>query len=437
MRTAESGRTYRVRAIALAIVVSLLALACSDESRGAATVVATAPAPPAFTPTPMPTSTPGPEPVPLTPAVSRIFWEEPQPGWVFVLDTVENDLGVELRAQLLLVDPTAREVRGRLWTGGQPHAALSPDGSTLFLAMEGPARGEPELTAIDTTTGGVRWTTTLHPIQTSIPSRLRHMEVSADGSLLYVAAYSETTRELRPTVIDAASGRELTADATREACSLAMFVRPPSGSGMLGRCENGVFEYGVGAESGARVETPLDLEIEDEDPDAPVVQLTRVTTWGVNSPRQVLYVATGDGRIATVDLAADTVTIRKWHDLGFDERTRFPGEIIVPFAPLLVSPDGGRLYVPIQERPCGYCAGNLSGTAIEVRDTETFELLGRIEPSTAVTEMALSPEGDRLYLVAIDVGPLVVIDTTAFEEVASIEIGARTPATLLVLPDAP
>ena len=343
-------------------------------------------------------------------------------------------MGVELRAQLLAVDPVAGDVRGRFFfMGGQPHAALSPDGSTLFLAMEGPVRGEPELTAIDTATGELRWTTTLRPIQTTVPSRLRHIGVSADGALLYVTAYSETARELRPTVVDAATGAELTPNAERDACGLAVFVRPPSGSGMLGRCENGIFEYGVDAESGARVETPLDLEIDEDDPNVPTAQRSRTTTWGVDSAGELLYVATGDGRIATV-VGADPPTIREWHDLGFAQRTRFPGEIIVPFAPLLASPDGGRLYVPIQERPCGYCLGSLSGTAIEVRDTETFELLGTIEPSTAVTEMALSPDGSRLYLVELDAGPLIVIDTTTFEEIASIDLPVRTPATLLVMP---
>lgn len=416
------------RMVVLTTAVSLLALgvACAKGTAPNSTVSPTvSPAPPSVTPIRS-------APVQVTAGVIVEYWDPAQSGWIFVLDTAEHDTTAEWAARVLLVDPMAREVRGRLVLGHMPHAALSPDWSMLFLAMEGPVRGEPELTAIDSATGGLRWTTRLRPIQTTVPSHLRHMEVSADGMLVYVAAYSDETGELRPTIIDASTGQELTPNARRGSCGFAMFVRPPSGPGMLGRCENGVFEYGLGTE-GSRVESPLGVDAPEDGADVPVAGRRRLTSWGVDRARDLLYLATGDGQIAAVSLDEGGTPVPEWRDLGFANRKRVPGEVVVPFAPMLVSPDGQRLYVPVRDGPCGYC-GSVSGNVIEVRDTATVELIATIEPSTLVTDVVLSPDGSRLYLVDIDAGPLVVIDTTTLEEVASIEIGARTPATLLVMP---
>ena len=61
-------------------------------------------------------------------------------------------------------------------------------------------------------------------------------------------------------------------------------------------------------------------------------------------------------------------------------------------------------------------------------------MLGTITPSTLVSALAVSADGRRLYLVDIDGGPLLVIDTVTLEEVGSVELEATTPATLRVMP---
>lgn len=403
---------------ALAILVAALALACTDESRATPTAAVTDPPPPQSTPTPSSLRQ-------LTDGIIVEFWEPTQPGWILVLDTtLDNDTAAVERAHLLLVDPGAGEVRGRILTGYHPHAALSPDGASVYLAIghARPRGAEGVLAAIDTATGGLRWSTSTAPLQTGVPSRVRQLEVSADGSLVY---------SQRTTVIAADDGRLMTLGPTRVSCEVAIFTRPAAGSGMFARCAQDA-AYAFDVHNGDLVVSNLDFGVAQA-MQTVVSRPSSVTDRLVLPDRRGedrLYSLTSDGRIAVHELTEQGLGALEVVDL------HFPDETIIPFTQAVLSPGGDRLYLPVQEDhfACGGCYGRGSGDVIRVFDTRDWSLVREIVPSTLVSAMALSPEGDHLYLVDIDAGPLVAIDTTTFEEVASIEIGARTPATLLVMP---
>ena len=351
-----------------------------------------------------------------SPSVIVDFWESAQSGWVFVLDTN----GLENQSQVLLVDPEAGEVRGRLITGFHPYLALSPDGESLYVASVRPGT----LAAVDTSDGSIRWASEVTPPQTHVPIRFPFLAVSSDGRRVYVEAYLPTAAR-RFAVFDAATGEQVHEERLPGDCGLRGLFSGIDGSGVLALCGNSRI-YRLAEADGLLVASPLAIDIPTIDhfwayPIAGFPFAVNVAVGG-----EIAYVSTYDGRVATVDLVAEAVS--RTVDLDF------PDGKIVPFVFPVLSPDGSRLYLPVQLDHSCDCWGRGKAQAIEVVDTSSGAVLGTITPSTLVSALAVSADGRRLYLVDIDGGPLLVIDTVTLEEVGSVELEATTPATLRVMP---
>src|SRR5580704_11176829 len=79
-------------------------------------------------------------------------WTKPEPGWLYVLDP--KPAAGEPGGRIWLVDPEAAQVMGSIRTGDAADFALSPDGSTLYVASR-TGGDSSELAVIDTADGVV------------------------------------------------------------------------------------------------------------------------------------------------------------------------------------------------------------------------------------------------------------------------------------------
>jgi DNA-binding beta-propeller fold protein YncE len=116
-----------------------------------------------------------------SPARQSTNWTAPQHGWLYVIDTNKSAVS----ATIYLVDPGSGTIRGSITTGYLSWAALSPDGSRLYIASVHSGQGS--IAAIDTFTGTTVATTVLSNLTMYIDwPTAPSLAVSADGEKLFV-----------------------------------------------------------------------------------------------------------------------------------------------------------------------------------------------------------------------------------------------------------
>jgi len=102
-----------------------------------------------------------------------------------------------------------------------------------------------------------------------------------------------------------------------------------------------------------------------------------------------------------------------------------------------ISPDGNSLYLIERGRSCAVCGYTFRGPRyfVSVLDAETLKVKKTIKMPHAVNGIAVSPDGERVYVATVNTGSVSVIDAKKNEVIKTIKVDGVYPKTLAVSPD--
>jgi YVTN family beta-propeller protein len=157
----------------------------------------------------------------------------------------------------------------------------------------------------------------------------------------------------------------------------------------------------------------------EKDPHGIVVNPDGTKVYVVNSNGYPYY----KGTVSVIDTATNTVTAT------------------VPLGSLpqgiAVNPDGTRVYVAI-ENPGGYFLERIGGVtaitgAVDVIDTAKNEFIDRVSVGSAPQEVAVNPDGTKVYIVNYGSNTTSVIDTATNKVNTTVHVG-RGPVAVEIGP---
>ncbi len=350
-------------------------------------------------------------------------------GWrAFVVDT-RNDSGP---AQILAFEnegTTARMVE--LYPVGYgPSIAVSPDGSSLYVASRVPSRGnEDMLSIIDTSTGETAAQLSLRRegdlrarVSTIGPSFSPGMAISRDGRSLY---FIETDGGSPPSLfigtVDLDTGTLLPESVPLNGCypgiRLLMALSPNRELAVLCEASNSVTFITI-SDSGATAESRQVSLASTADPRTDQrgnpLNLNLVGWGAVSSSGSHIYAVTRSGQVFTIN------TITK--ELEDEGRIELPDDTWIGYgAKVAISPDNDWMYV-------GVANADLQPTQadqVSVTDTSTWTVQRTIMTSTPFSHLALAPGADQAYVSNAEQGTITLLDlSSGFETLAFADEGA-------------
>ena len=107
-----------------------------------------------------------------------------------------------------------------------------------------------------------------------------------------------------------------------------------------------------------------------------------------------------------------------------------PHGLHLAYDQIVVSPDSNRLYLGFGNMMSGF------DTISKVRtfDTTSLEYLAKVDLDGSAIDLAISSEGDQLYVLSAASQTLAVYDTTSLAHLGNVENLGGTPARILVPP---
>ncbi|MGI9075231.1 MAG: YncE family protein [Bryobacteraceae bacterium] len=352
-------------------------------------------------------------------------WTKPEHGWLLVLDT--NEFGDE--GQILLVDPQAGLIRGKISTGVRPDFALSRDGTRLYVTAGNAGMGS--LSVYDTSTGTLAQVIELpdHLQYTTVGPSYPLLAVSPDGRRVYIEnmrMVSLGVDEYKIATFDTLSGTLLPESAMLPACGPGRFISVGMGGwDFQMHCffTNSVQSVKV-TPSGSNAQTAsLSLPENDSAVADPVVAkvmkhvsavvpISNATLAAIR-PDGAVWVTSDEG--ASFQPTAITAREGRW----------------VPMKSWPISPDNSTLY--IGSAPLSQRSRNLADD-IAVVDTRTFQLITTIQPGISFFSIALSGDGRHLYAVTPEQRSISVINTSSGRLEQTLSGIGQSPAFVLTLP---
>jgi DNA-binding beta-propeller fold protein YncE len=360
-------------------------------------------------------------------------WAKPEPGWLYVLDP--KPAAGEPGGRVWLVDPKAAKVMGSIRTGDGADFALSPDGSTLYVASL-TGGDSSELAVIDTAEGvvlergdidGRAVTDALPPYST--------MAVSGDGltlRILVLAAESADGDSFLLAGFDTRSGNFLPESVRLWNCGPGRFITYRSAEQLDFFCPrtNRVRLIRVDANSHELQNLAIKLPWERrvgaaeviEDPDAQEIAIVR-----------------GDGAV----IKMNTTTQEFAETLAHPD---LPDR--VPPAAWPSSPDGSKIYLGYNSaydrsydnrfyldygRPPNLRPNNAMADEFRVLDAHTWKKIGTIKTAKPFWSAVAANDGKMLYALAPQQHSILVIDTVKMRQTGVLNVGG-TPALALVAP---
>jgi DNA-binding beta-propeller fold protein YncE len=360
-------------------------------------------------------------------------WTKPEPGWLYVLDP--KPAAGEPGGRIWLVDPEPAKVMGSIRTGEGADFALSPDGSTLYVASL-TGGDSSELAVIDTDEGvvlergdmdGRAVTDALPPYST--------MAVSGDGltlRILVLAAESADRDSFLLAGFDTRSGNFLPESVRLWNCGPGRFIAYRTAEQFDFFCPrtNRVRLIRVDANSHELQNLAIKLPWERrvgaaeaiEDPDAQEIAIVR-----------------GDGAVIKMNTAtqefAETLALPDLPDR-------------VPPAAWPISPDGSKIYLGYNRdydrsydnrfyldygRPPNLRPDNAMANEFRVLDAHTWKKIGTIKTAKPFWSAVAANDGKTLYAIAPQQHSILVIDTLKMRQTGVLNVGG-TPALALVAP---
>lgn len=330
----------------------------------------------------------------------------PTPTTIPTTETSTGRLYVVTSNGVTVVDPATNDEVYSIDAGFSPDAALSPDGSRLYVLGAG---GIDDLVAFDAANGDEIWRTTVEDRISWIggqgPSTLA---ISPDGSRIYMAS-SNGPDVQRIQILDAATGERI--DETEPIIGYCPAMMYPSrdGSSLFLVCQRSGVIHDVNLDTLALAgngEFPGANVGAARSPDGSYLYIVTA----VNGRYQVSLIrAADDSEGGVLERRAGVL------QLGREEQPPLLGEMVA------LSPDGARLYVAIG---AGYNADDASPRdvrEITVFDTTSWEEIDRITLDVPLKGGAftMSPDGRYIYtserLQSESDGKLIKIDVESNE----------------------
>jgi hypothetical protein len=375
-------------------------------------------------------------PTQSSPARSNIQienWEQPQRGWLYVLDPKPEASAAS--GKVWLVDPVAGKVVGSIRTGGSPDFALSPDGGRLYVASAVDADSS-ELAVIDAARGEVLKSGTVNGRlgYDGIPP-FSTMAVSGDGLALRIlidAPKSPDEDALLLATFDTRAGEFLPGIVHLGNCGPGRFISYPTASRFDFLCPrtNRVRIISVDADSHAIQNVDVKMPWERREGVGEVLELPG---------SQDMDIVRGDGGVfhmnATTQQFADTPA----HPV-------LPNR--VPPAAWPTSPDGSRLYLGYKHdydrhsdnrfyldygRPPNLRPSNATADEFRVIDTHIWRKVGTIRTRLAFWSAVMGNDGKTIYATAPQKHSILVIDTGKMKQVSVLKVGGA-PSLAIVAP---
>jgi len=361
-------------------------------------------------------------------------WAKPEPGWLYVLDP-RPDLS-EPRGRIWLVDPENAGVMGSIRTGDGADFALSPDGSTLYVASL-TERNSSELAVIDTAEGVVleRGGIEDRAVPADVLPPYSTMAVSGDGLTLRILVVTPATADRDSFLLagfDTRSGSFLPDSVHLWNCGPGRFInyRTTEQFDVLCPRSNRVRMISVDANSHELRNVDIKLPWERrvgaaeaiEDPDAQEIAIVR-----------------GDGAVIKLNTAtqefADTLAHPELPDR-------------VPPAAWPSSPDGSRIYLGYNKdydrsydnrfyldygRAPNIRPDNAMAWEFRVLDAHTWRKIATIRTAKPFWSAVTGNDGKTLYAMAPQEHSILVIDAVKMRQTGALKVGG-TPALALVAP---
>ena len=349
--------------------------------------------------------TPSPTATPLPLGAHPVYVVDPQNGG--------------LLSQVLAIDADALRVVGQLQTRYEPVAALSPDGTRLFIAdtyYTEVTRGA-QIDALS-----VFDARTLQLLVDDVPIPGRSMPqlgsnsdwffLSQDGRRLFISQYGTPgTNEIRLRIVDVSTFQTL---------------------GEIGQpsCYNDQFQLLPNGQFSCVIADGIDYI-------DPLTNISRLALGLSPGPIQAgsvlaptgdrLYLLTPTGNVTVIDVTSEpprVVASRITLDLPAEYQTGYGHGLVI-------SPDESRLYIALYPT-AGPNLGSGTAEQIWVFSTHTWRRLGVFVPSDPAFDFAVSGDGRQLYMVNPYKRTLSIFDTDNFQEIGVMYDVGTTPAHILV-----
>lgn len=358
---------------------------------------------------------------------------KPLSGWLYVVDSKWGSK----EGEILLVDPTAGRVVRTFKSGLNPDAALSPDGTRLYIAstrLIKDGASKEELAIVDTTSGAVLQTVSNpNRIIYSIVPPTPTMAISPNGRWLYFMKY----KVLAPfntlywvETFDTQRASFLPERANVPSCGWARLL--PSNRGMQVQvvCEESkdVRLLKINA-NGTAIASTLQFALKtgaaqsqnvgSEDGKA---KSNSLAGSFLNANNQTISVLR-DGRVLGIDVTTHTVTEVASAKIP-------PGRWVHSS---INSTDGNRLFISLNA-PAFNDRGYWSADEILTIDLRTSAQLGSIKTNQSFNYLFLGRGGRQLYAVNTSEANLMVIDATTLREVRTIEDIGDSPSLVIEAP---
>lgn len=352
-------------------------------------------------------------PAQQSPSIEVERWTKPQSGWLYVLDP-RPDAG-ETGGRIWLLDPETGNVMGSIRTGYHPDFALSPDGSSLFIASDIHVHVT-QLAVVNTAdgaaSGGDLIANRLEP--TLLPS-YSTMAVSGDGQVVSVLVKQDPD-EAQLDTFDAKTGVALTGHVHLGHCTDGQFVSYATADRLEFVCPTVKKVHLVRTDANSRA-------LDDTYGEFPWLHKIGFAEAFPASGGQYVAVVRGDGAIFGMDMSTLSfyATAVKSHT----------GEHLLAAA-WAIPQDGNKVFIGYPRSP-GATFANAVANGFRVYDLSNWRQLGTIKTSVPFWSAAVRGDGNRLYALAPQQHTIMVIDAATMRELRTIPVGGM-PALALIAP---
>jgi DNA-binding beta-propeller fold protein YncE len=360
-------------------------------------------------------------------------WTKPEPGWLYVLDP-RPDLS-EPAGRVWLVDPETAKVMGSIRTGAGADFALSPDGSTLYVASL-TERDSSELAVIDTAAGVIleRGGIEGRAVADALPP-YSTMAVSGDGLTLRILVVTPATADRDSFLLagfDTRSGNFLPDSVHLWNCGPGRFINYRTAEQFDFLCPRSNRVRLITVDANSHELRNLDIKLPWE---------RRVgAAEAIEDPdTQEIAIVRGDGAVMKMNTATQEFAETLAHPELPDR---------VPPAAWPSSPDGSRIYLGYNKdydrsydnrfyldygRPPNVRPDHAMAWEFRVLDAHTWQKIATIKTATPFWSAVAANDGKTLYALAPQAHSILVIDAVKMRQTGVLKVGG-TPALALVAP---
>ncbi|MGD0425438.1 MAG: hypothetical protein ABSC10_01850 [Candidatus Acidiferrales bacterium] len=360
-------------------------------------------------------------------------WAKPEPGWLYVLDP-KPDL-TEPEGRVWLVDPENDKEMGSIRTGEGADFALSPDGSTLYVASLTDGNSS-ELAVIDTAEGVILERSTIEgrAVTDALPP-FSTMAVSGDGLTLRILTVAPTASDadfFRLAAFDTRSGSFLPESVRLWNCGPGRFINYRNSEQFDFFCPRTNKVRLISVDANSHELRNLDIKLPWE---------RRVgAAEAIEDPdTQEIAIVRGDGAVIRMNAATQEFAETLAH-------SELPDR--VPPAAWPSSPDGSRIYLGYNRdydrsydnrfyldygRAPNVRPDNAMAAELRVLDSHTWKKIGTIRTAKPFWSAVAANDGKTLYAMAPHEHSILVIDAVKMRQTGVLKVGGA-PALALVAP---